>query len=76
MLTDIADEEKHTAESLGSDVNGNRESSDSGADTYEINEQDDIDSVLLSGSGFEGGKQTNHVISSLKTIPAKKKPTF
>ncbi len=56
-ITDIADEEEHAAEPLGSDVNGNREPSDSGADPYEISEQDDIDSVLLSGSGFEGGKQ-------------------
>ena len=56
-ITDIADEEEHVPEPLGSDVNGNREPSDSGADTYEVNEQDDIDSVLLSGSGFEGGKQ-------------------
>jgi hypothetical protein len=56
-ITDIADEEEHATEPLGSDVNGNRESSYSGVDTYEINEQDDIDGVLLSGSGFEGGKQ-------------------
>lgn len=55
--SDITDEEEHSAEAMAYDVSGDRESSDSGDDTHEINEQDDIDGVLLSGSGFEGGKQ-------------------
>lgn len=55
--SDIADEEEHSAITVEYDVSGNREPSDSGDDTHEINEQDDIDAVLLSGSGFEGGKQ-------------------
>lgn len=56
-LKDITNEEEHTAISVEYNVSGDREPSDSGNDTHEINEQDDIDLVLLNGSSFEGGKQ-------------------
>ena len=55
--SDIADEEENTAGLMDNDVVADREPSNPGDDTYEINEQEDIDSVLLSGSGFEDGKQ-------------------
>lgn len=52
-----ADEKADAEESLADAYRGDRERADSGTDTDEINEQADIDTVLLSGSGFEGGKQ-------------------
>lgn len=52
-----ADEKADAEEPLADAHYGDRERPDSGADTDEITEQDAIDTVLLRGSGFAGGKQ-------------------
>ena len=54
---DRADEKADAEEPLADAHYGDRERPGSGADTDEITEQDAIDTVLLRGSGFAGGKQ-------------------
>ena len=56
-LEDRTDEEADRTEVLAVDDIGDRERVDSGADIDGITEQDDIDAVLLSGSGFAESKQ-------------------
>ncbi len=64
------DEKADAEEPLADAHYGDRERSDSGADTDEITEQDAIDTVLLRGSGFAGGKQ--RIIDFFFANPANK----
>ena len=56
-FTGRSNEEDNRTEPLADKDSGDRERTDSGDDTHEITDQDDIDVVLLDGSGYSEGKQ-------------------